>query len=62
MCIDALQAQFPESSRVQKLLGIKFEAQEKYDIALEIYQEIKEAEPTNAVSLEFSEGQKKSSV
>lgn len=49
MCIDALQAQFPESSRVQKLLGIKFEAQEKYDIASEIYQEIKEAEPTNAL-------------
>lgn len=49
MCIDALQAQFPESYRVQKLLGMKFEAQEKFDIALEIYQEIKEAEPTNAL-------------
>jgi len=47
MCIDALKAKFPGSMRVRKLMGMKFEAEDKYENAMHIYEEIKLEDPTN---------------
>jgi len=48
-CIAALRTQYPQSIRVKKLYAMKLEAIDKYDKALQIYDEILEDDETNAL-------------
>lgn len=48
-CITALKTQFPKSIRVRKLIGMHFEATERYDKAIDTYERILEEDETNAV-------------
>ena len=48
-CIAALRAQFPKSICVRKLIAMRFEAVERFDEALESYEDIITEDETNAV-------------
>ncbi|XP_070533693.1 ER membrane protein complex subunit 2-like [Ptychodera flava] len=48
-CIRDLERQFPNSIRVKKLKGMRLEALEKWEEALEIYNDILEEDEANAV-------------
>ncbi|XP_013418355.1 ER membrane protein complex subunit 2 isoform X3 [Lingula anatina] len=49
-CYQALKAQFPNSLRVKKLEGMILEAEEEYDRAMAIYEDILEKDETNAIA------------
>ncbi|KAL3993889.1 Tetratricopeptide repeat family protein [Acanthocheilonema viteae] len=46
-CIQALQEKFPRSNRVLKLQAMRFEALERYDSAMHLYEQLIESDPTN---------------
>ncbi|XP_002731262.1 ER membrane protein complex subunit 2-like [Saccoglossus kowalevskii] len=48
-CIRELNIQFPNSIRVRKLMGMRYEALQKYDEALNIYEDILEEDESNSV-------------
>ncbi|XP_077990305.1 ER membrane protein complex subunit 2-like [Glandiceps talaboti] len=48
-CIRDLESQFPNSLRVKKLKGMKLEALQKFEEALEVYNDILEEDEANAV-------------
>ena len=48
MCFEKLNANFPDSSRVQKLEAMKYEAFGEFDKAIKIYDELEKQDPTNA--------------
>lgn len=48
-CIAALRSQYPQSVRVKKLFAMKLEALDRYEKALQIYDEILEDDETNAL-------------
>ncbi|CAI9588993.1 unnamed protein product [Staurois parvus] len=49
-CLQELRRQFPGSHRVKKLTGMRFEAMERYDDALQIYDRILQEDPTNTAT------------
>ncbi|XP_056378566.1 ER membrane protein complex subunit 2 [Hyla sarda] len=49
-CLQELRRQFPGSHRVRKLTGMRFEALERYDDALQIYDRILQEDPTNTAT------------
>ncbi|XP_055998569.1 ER membrane protein complex subunit 2-like isoform X2 [Ostrea edulis] len=46
-CIELLKAKFPRSVRVKRLLGMTYEAQERYNKATELYDELIKDDETN---------------
>ncbi|CAD6193990.1 unnamed protein product [Caenorhabditis auriculariae] len=46
-CIEALETRFPNSKRVQKLHAMRHEATDQYPAAVDIYDQLIEADPTN---------------
>ncbi|PAV86390.1 hypothetical protein WR25_15385 [Diploscapter pachys] len=46
-CISRLDERFPKSSRVSKLIAMRYEAMENYNAAAEIYEKLIEGDPTN---------------
>ncbi|VDK42187.1 unnamed protein product [Anisakis simplex] len=46
-CIKALQQKFPRSNRVLKLQAMRFEALQRYENALLMYEKLIESDPTN---------------
>uniref|UniRef100_A0A8C5MN32 ER membrane protein complex subunit 2 n=1 Tax=Leptobrachium leishanense TaxID=445787 RepID=A0A8C5MN32_9ANUR len=48
--LQELRRQFPGSHRVKKLTGLRFEAMERYDDALQIYDRILQEDPTNTAA------------
>uniref|UniRef100_A0A6I8SPN3 ER membrane protein complex subunit 2 n=1 Tax=Xenopus tropicalis TaxID=8364 RepID=A0A6I8SPN3_XENTR len=49
-CLQELRRQFPGSHRVKRLTGLRFEAMERYDDALQIYDRILQDDPTNTAA------------
>lgn len=50
VCLGQLAKKFPRSPRVDVLQGIRIEASERPDIALQYYDQLLDADPSNAVS------------
>lgn len=50
-CLAALMAQFKDSSRVKRLVGLQSEAKREFKAANETYDELLEANPCNALAL-----------
>ena len=48
-CLERLEKRFPQSPRVELLLGMKYEAEKKLDQALTIYENILNQDETNMV-------------
>ncbi|KAK2095399.1 hypothetical protein P7K49_026815 [Saguinus oedipus] len=46
-CLQELRRQFPGSHRVKRLTGMRFEAMERYDDAIQLYDRILQEDPTN---------------
>uniref|UniRef100_A0A8D1EYV0 ER membrane protein complex subunit 2 n=2 Tax=Sus scrofa TaxID=9823 RepID=A0A8D1EYV0_PIG len=49
-CLQELRRQFPGSHRVKRLTGMRFEAMERYDDALQLYDRILQEDPTNTAA------------
>ncbi|XP_053571261.1 ER membrane protein complex subunit 2 isoform X2 [Bombina bombina] len=49
-CLQELRRQFPGSHRVKRLTGMRFEAMERYDDALQVYDRILQEDPTNTAT------------
>uniref|UniRef100_A0A7S2S8F2 ER membrane protein complex subunit 2 n=1 Tax=Rhizochromulina marina TaxID=1034831 RepID=A0A7S2S8F2_9STRA len=50
-CLRGLHTQFPDSARVKRLVGMKSEAERDYTAALQIYDELLEANPANQLAM-----------
>ena len=48
-CLERLAKKFPKSPRVDVLQGIRIEASERPDVALQYYDQLLDADPSNAV-------------
>ncbi|XP_065375605.1 ER membrane protein complex subunit 2 isoform X1 [Macaca fascicularis] len=48
-CLQELRRQFPGSHRVKRLTGMRFEAMERYDDAVQLYDRILQEDPTNTM-------------
>uniref|UniRef100_A0A8D2KJB7 ER membrane protein complex subunit 2 n=1 Tax=Urocitellus parryii TaxID=9999 RepID=A0A8D2KJB7_UROPR len=53
-CLQELRRQFPGSHRVKRLTGMRFEAMERYDDAVQLYDRILQEDPTNTFKLNSS--------
>ncbi|EDM16317.1 similar to RIKEN cDNA 4921531G14 (predicted) [Rattus norvegicus] len=49
-CLQELRRQFPGSHRVKRLTGMRFEAMERYDDAIQLYDRILQEDPTNTAA------------
>ncbi|KAF6099180.1 ER membrane protein complex subunit 2 [Phyllostomus discolor] len=49
-CLQELRRQFPGSHRVKRLTGMRFEAMERYDDAIQLYDRILHEDPTNTAA------------
>ena len=49
VCLEQLAKKFPGSPRVDTLQGIRIEASERPDVALQYYDQLLDADPSNAV-------------
>ncbi|XP_025250676.1 ER membrane protein complex subunit 2 isoform X3 [Theropithecus gelada] len=49
-CLQELRRQFPGSHRVKRLTGMRFEAMERYDDAVQLYDRILQEDPTNTAA------------
>lgn len=48
-CLNALEKRFTKSTRVQRLIGMRYEAEGKLGKAAQVYEEILEEDETNVV-------------
>ncbi|XP_074123148.1 ER membrane protein complex subunit 2 isoform X2 [Sminthopsis crassicaudata] len=49
-CLQELRRQFPGSHRVKRLTGMRFEAMERYEDAIQLYDRILQEDPTNTAA------------